>query len=171
MGAVEMSDSESSLSISDAWAGRLAQKLFERQKETNSGTTIANTYSKALPQPPPTPSRGDWSIEALDTLECHDILEEIETAQNWRNEQWEVFGVSDGALGDQQRFLDALDLVSSRTNRCGDKFMLVPFLDMANCATRDQGGGYYALARPSQEDEEMIELRIGERGVKAGGEV
>ena len=169
--AVEISSSESSISISDAWAGRLAQKLVERQKETNSGTTIANSYKKALPKPPPTPSRGDWSIEALETLESKDILREIKVAQDWRNEQWEVFGVSDGALGDQQRFLDALDLVSSRTIRCGDKFMLVPFLDMANYASRDQGGGYYALTRSSKEDEEMIELRIGDRGVKAGGEI
>jgi len=167
------------LSPSDAWAGRLAQKLVERQRQANfhdyndGATTTNNPYSDSLPPPPPTPSRGDWSLEALQTLDDSNLLREIEVAQDWRNEQWEVFGVSDGALGDQQRFLDALDLVSSRTIRCGSKFMLVPFLDMANYASRDQGGGYYSLAKERKGDKEIetIELKIGDRGVKAGGEV
>jgi hypothetical protein len=174
---VEKSQCELSTSISDAWAGRLAQKLVERQSQAVSdddteSISSTDTYSNALPPPPPTPSRGDWSVGALQTLDDKIILLEIEVARDWRNKQWETLGVSDGALGDQQRFLDALDLVSSRTIRCGSKFMLVPFLDMANYASRDQGGGYYTLAKgPLGEDEEVIELKIGDRGVKAGDEV
>jgi hypothetical protein len=180
---VEKSGSSELLSpsiTSDAWAGRLAQKLVERQRQATSSdietTAITDTYSDALPPPPPTPSRGDWSIEVLQTLDDTNILREIEVAKDWRNEQWEVFGVSEqGALGDQQRFLDALDLVSSRTIRCGSKFMLVPFLDMANYASRDQGGGCYTLAKevPKGDDdnEDIIELKIGDRGVKAGDEI
>ena len=167
---VEKSNSEPTLSISDAWAGRLAQKLVERQKQASSDKT-SDAYSDALPPPPPTPARGDWSVEALQTLDNIDMLREVDEAKDWRNQQWEVFGVSDGALGDQQRFFDAIDLVSSRTIRCGSKFMLVPFLDMANYASRDQGGGYYKLAKGGNNDDEMIELKIGDRGVKAGGEV
>merc|ERR1712127_55611 len=106
----------------------------------------------------------------LQRLEDSEFVREIKIAKDWRNAQWEVFGVSNGALGDQQRFLDAIDLVSSRTIRCGSKFMLVPFLDMANYASRDQGGGFYTLAK-GDDDDEFIELKIGDRGVKAGEEV
>jgi hypothetical protein len=165
---------------SDAWAGQLAQKLVERERlatSSHENTAITDAYIDALPPPPPTPSRGDWSIEVLQTLDDDNLLLEIEVAKDWRNEQWEVFGVSEqGALGDQQRFLDALDLVSSRTIRCGSKFMLVPFLDMANYASRDQGGGYYELAKEGpngddDDDEDIIILKIGDRGVKAGDEI
>ena len=168
---VEKPQSEQLPSINDAWAGQLAQKLLERQeREKDDDDSIASKYSDALPPPPPTPPRGDWSVEALQNLDNPDTVREIEIAQEWRNKQWETFGVSHGALGDQQRFLDALDLVSSRTIRCGSKYMLVPFLDMANYASRDQGGGYYTLVKGPQGNEE-IELKIGDRGVKAGGEV
>lgn len=147
-------------SISDAWAGKLAQQLVKQQ-------TTHNAYSKALPPPPPTPARGDWSIQAIETLECDKMLNDIQEAKDWRNQQWERYGQNDGALGDQQRFLDAIDLVSSRTIRCGSKFMLVPFVDMANHASRNEGGGYFSFCEHS----EMVELRIGDRGVKAGEEV
>lgn len=156
---VEQTISEES-SISDAWAGRLAEQLVEQQKKSTF-------YSEAIPPPPPTPARGDWSIEALRTLDNQDMLLDIQDAKDWRSQQWELFGATWGALGDEQRFLDAIDLVSSRTIRCGSKFMLVPFLDMANHASRNQGGGYFQLC----DNNEMIELRIGDRGVRAGDEV
>jgi len=163
--------SQEASSISDAWAGQLAQKLIKEQQNTKENVSnIIRTYSDVLPPPPPTPARGDWSLEVLQMLGHSDILRDIEIAQAWRNDQWEMFGESNGALGDQQRFFDALDLVSSRTIRCGSKFMLVPFLDMANYASRDQGGGYYSLVKGPRGDDE-IELKIGDRGVKTGGEV
>ncbi len=167
---VEHSDSDKIPAISDIWAGKLAQKLVERQKQAASDK-ISYAYSDALPPPPPTPARGDWSLEALETLDDFDMLREIDEAKDWRKQQWETFGTSDGALGDEQRFLDAIDLVSSRTIRCGSKFMLVPFLDMANYASRDQGGGYYKLVKGENDKDDVIELKIGDRGVKAGGEV
>ena len=71
-----------------------------------------------------------------------------------------------------QTFLDALDLVSSRTIRCGNFFMLVPFLDMANHASQDQGGDYYVLEKSADgKGTDHIALKAGERGVTAGSEV
>ena len=170
---VEQSESEPSVPISDSWAGQLANELIKRQSQAISDDNNAVAiYSRALPPPPPTPSRGDWSIKALETLGDIDIRRGIEAAQEWRNDQWEMFGVANGALGDQQRFLDALDLVSSRTIRCGSKFMLVPFLDMANYASRNQGGGYYKLTEGSSGSSDgIIELKIGDRGCRVGDEI
>lgn len=166
---VEMA--QTTQSISDAWAGQLAQKLLDLQEITKEDTDgIVRVYSDALPPPPPTPARGDWSLEAVRMLDDANLAQEIEIAKDWRNQQWEAFGENNGAVGDQQRFLDALDLVSSRTIRCGSKFMLVPFLDMANYASRDQGGGFFTLEKGNQGEDE-IELKIGDRGVKAGDEV
>ncbi|KAL3922785.1 MAG: hypothetical protein SGILL_002016 [Bacillariaceae sp.] len=155
----------------DAWAGQLAVKLLEE-------STRPSPYADALPPPPSTPVRGDWSISALNALDNAEFLNEIQDAKEWRNRQCEDFvrGRLSGAIAttpvEPHAFLDTLDLVSSRTIRCGNKFMLVPFLDMANHASRDQGGGYYELDMSSNGDvADHIVLKAGDRGVAQGNEI
>ena len=174
---VEMEQSDHQGLIDDPWAGKLAVKLLERQRRGNANKD-SSKYSDALPLPPPTPTRG-WSVQALQTLEDVDILQNIETQREWQNQQWKTFGedfTSEDKTtpGDHQRFLDALDLVSSRTIRCGSKFMLVPFLDMANHASRDEGGGFYKIIDangPLGTRKKEIALQVGDRGINVGDEV
>jgi hypothetical protein len=164
----------------DVWAGHLAAKLVDEICGGSLGKP--SLYVNALPPPPSTPARGDWSVHALEALDNTEILNEIQEAKEWRNRQCDDFVcgsfggsttmVSVTTTVEPQLFLDALDLVSSRTIRCGNKFMLVPFLDMANHASQDQGGGYYELEEnPNGDVADHIVLRAGERGVAAGCEV
>jgi hypothetical protein len=161
--------------IDDPWAGKLAGKLLERQRRENANKD-SSKYSDALPPPPPPPTRG-WSVQALQTLEDVDTLQKIETQREWQNQQWKTFGedlTSDDRTtpGDHQRFLDALDLVSSRTIRYGSKFMLAPFLDMANHASRNEGGGFYKIIDgPMGTRKKEIALKVGDRGINVRDEV
>jgi hypothetical protein len=174
---VETEQSDQQGLIDDPWAVKLAMKLLQRQQSRKNDNKDSSKYSDALPPPPPTPTRG-WSVQALQTLEDVDILQKIETQREWQDQQWKSIGedlTSDRTTpGDHQRFLDALDLVSSRTIRCGSKFMLVPFLDMANHASRDEGGGFYKIIDddgPLGSRKKEIALKVGDRGVHVGDEV
>lgn len=157
----------------DLWASRLAVELMERFLESDQN---ACPYARALPTPPPTPVGEDWSREALLILDDEQFLEEIRVARTWREEQWKSalsLQSQDGGLaknGTRELFLDALDLVSSRTIRCGNKFMLVPYMDLANHASRDEGGGFYQLLE-CDEGREQIVLKAGDRGIPKGNEV
>jgi hypothetical protein len=171
--------------IQDAWAGLLALKLLERvtvdenEENRNEYTMTSHCpYIKALPPPPPTPARGDWSEFALKALDDMDLLHEVKVAMEWRDIQFEQALLKMTGDGHhlrtihRQSFLDALDVVSSRTIRFGSKYMLVPFLDMANHASREQGGGYYELhsERKGGGQREDIVLKVGRR-VRKGDEI
>ena len=141
------------------WAGRLAMQVMKRQQQQSQQSCA---YTNALPEPPCTPSRGDWPetyIKALDDVEFEN---EIDTTMVWRYNQWEQHC---GDYVNRTPYLDALDLVCSRTIRCGNDLLLVPLLDMANHASQAEGGGYY------KRDGADICLMVGERGVKLGEEV
>ena len=146
------------------WAGRLALKVMKGRKSGRSNCV----YTNALPEPPCTPVRGDcWPttnyIQEFDDIEFEN---EIDTTIVWRYKQWEIH-CSSGKYNeeDRQPYLDALDLVCSRTIRCGNDLMLVPLLDMANHASQEENGGYY------KRDGCDICLMVGERGVKIGEEI
>ncbi|KAG7367317.1 SET methyltransferase domain containing protein [Nitzschia inconspicua] len=171
---IDASQNGDDMKLDDSWAAALANKLMERLQ---SGSC---PYVDSLPPPPPTPARGDWSTQALEALDDSDFLQEIEKAIQWRNRQCERYVMgrlcldedsSSATQKNPQLFMEALDLVSSRTIRCGDKFMLVPFLDMANHASQDQGGGYYQLENSPSLQDVTIALKAGNRGVQAGNEV
>lgn len=146
---------EPDLGEEDYWAGRLALQVMERRRQSCP-------YTDALPPPPGTPARGDWPVHILKAFEDPLFEKEIDAAQNWRYEQWEN---KNGLYEDRSEFLDALDLVCSRTTRIGSDLLLVPFLDMANHASQEEGGGYYVR------DGADVCLIVGERGVRKGGEV
>ncbi|KAJ8601796.1 hypothetical protein CTAYLR_006823 [Chrysophaeum taylorii] len=130
----------------DHWAGRLAARV------------VASDKPLGLPAPPPTPARGDWPDDVLEALQDPRFEAEIDTVFFWRHEQLARHG--EGL--DPQCFLDALDLVCSRTIRLGSDLALVPLLDLAN---HDEGGGYYAT------DDGDICLVAGPRGVRRGEEI
>ena len=144
------------LGESDHWAGRLAMDVMNRQRSENCA------YANALPEPPSVPSRGDWPESFMKEFDDVELESEVEAAMSWRYEQWEK---NCGCRLDRKPYLDALDLVCSRTIRCGKDLMLVPLLDMANHASQAEGGGYYKL------DGANICLVAGDRGVKLGEEV
>jgi len=142
-------------SIKDCWAGRLANRLLTERK---------SIYAQSMPLPPASPVRGDWPDWILNEFKSEEFMKEISSAQDWRYHQWEKYS---GSYEDRQPFLDALDLVCSRTMRSGTDMMLVPFLDMANHASRPEGGGYYKRNK----DDKTISLIVGERGIPQGEEV
>jgi hypothetical protein len=142
----------------DSWTGRLANRLLLQSQEESS------VYVQSLPEPPSTPARGDWPEWMLQEFDHPEFLNEISEAQDWRYQQWERHC---GSYQHRQAFLDALDLVCSRTIRTGQDLMLVPLLDMANHASRPQGGGYYK----HDDANHSICLFVGERGVRAGSEI
>lgn len=167
-------DSDRRITEDDAWAAHLAKKLLELCEQGPC------PYVDALPPPPPTPARGDWSRQAIEALDDPDFEKDIQQAIEWRNRQCERYILGDLSEDDDsislekkdpQMFLDALDLVSSRTIRCGDKFMLVPYLDMANYASQDQGGGFYKIENNASTQDMVISLKVGARGVRAGNEI
>lgn len=133
------------------WAGRMAMRILERGDDD---------YSRCLPPPPWTPARGDWPEALLEEFQDEKFEANVDAAYFWRHEQAAVHCQSDD-------FLDALDLVSSRTIRVGDQLLLVPYLDMANHASADEGGGYYAY----DDSRDEICLVTGNRKVCRGEEV
>mmetsp|Transcript_23106 Transcript_23106/g.25934 ORF Transcript_23106/g.25934 Transcript_23106/m.25934 type:complete len:345 (+) Transcript_23106:53-1087(+) len=149
---------EESILEDDCWAGRLANRLIRMTKQNS-------IYAQTLPLPPSSPVRTeDWPEWLLDEFQNEEFTREISTVQDWRYHQWKAYS---GSHEDRQSFLDALDLVCSRTIRCGKDMMLVPLVDMANHASRQEGGGYYKRNK----EEETVSLIVGERGILEGEEV
>eukprot|EP00522_Entomoneis_paludosa_P015154 CAMPEP_0172459520 /NCGR_PEP_ID=MMETSP1065-20121228/32986_1 /TAXON_ID=265537 /ORGANISM="Amphiprora paludosa, Strain CCMP125" /LENGTH=395 /DNA_ID=CAMNT_0013214231 /DNA_START=45 /DNA_END=1232 /DNA_ORIENTATION=+ len=147
----------------DGWAGRLAKLLVQQdQSETHAA------YTQALPPPPATPARGDWPEAILQEFDSASFRRDIDKAYAWRYRQWERYS---GSFADRQSFLDALDLVCSRTIRCGENMHLVPLLDMANHASEQEGGGFYKKMKSVGDEEDCICLYVGYRGVREGQEV
>eukprot|EP00546_Thalassionema_frauenfeldii_P014924 CAMPEP_0178911278 /NCGR_PEP_ID=MMETSP0786-20121207/9603_1 /TAXON_ID=186022 /ORGANISM="Thalassionema frauenfeldii, Strain CCMP 1798" /LENGTH=402 /DNA_ID=CAMNT_0020583701 /DNA_START=30 /DNA_END=1238 /DNA_ORIENTATION=- len=171
----------------DYWAGRLAAKLLATKQQNDDCP-----YISCLPEPPSIPSR-DWPLTILEEFQNPDWLRDVCLAQEWRYNQWsnyqqttnhpydvsndivleeDNFLFSSASLSfkdnedDRPVFLDCLDLVCSRTIRTGRTLQLVPFLDMANHASREEGGGYYKKG-----NDDFIGLYAGERGISKGGEV
>lgn len=142
---------EPDLGEADHWGGRLAERLL------TSGDQV---YARTLPRPPPTPARGDWPDSIVKALQDPFCEAEVAAAWSWRQEQWALHG-----SGDKVAFLDALDLVCSRTVRCSDSLCLVPMLDMANHADAASGGGYYIR------DAGDVCLVVGSRGARRGDEL
>eukprot|EP00548_Thalassiothrix_antarctica_P014517 CAMPEP_0194172844 /NCGR_PEP_ID=MMETSP0154-20130528/7250_1 /TAXON_ID=1049557 /ORGANISM="Thalassiothrix antarctica, Strain L6-D1" /LENGTH=321 /DNA_ID=CAMNT_0038885649 /DNA_START=44 /DNA_END=1006 /DNA_ORIENTATION=+ len=156
----------------DDWAGRLANRLI-----TDDNNNFYAQNIVPLLEPPMTPARGDWPEWILNEFDNEKFVsQDLNKAQDWRYNQWEKH-----CKDRQQRqyFLDALDMVCSRTMRCGNDMMLVPFLDMANHASEAEGGGYYQVNRKSTNNNHQgdidsidnISLIVGERGVSMGEEI
>lgn len=146
---------EPDLGEANHWAGRMVLRILDAENDM---------YMRTLPAPPPTPARGDWPDEILHALDDCMLEAEIDAAYFWRHEQWARHA---DTVNDQGAFLDTLDLVCSRTIRIGQELLLVPWLDLANHASRDQGGGYYA----HDDSTGNICLVTGARPIHQGDEI
>jgi len=87
-------------------------------------------HKESLPGPPDVLTR--WPDESIDALGDPSLASEADAIFFWRDAQWAAHNERHPGDDDRDRYIDALDLVCSRTVRCGDKLVLAPLLDMAN---------------------------------------
>lgn len=100
-----------------------------------------------------------WTHSQLQQLQNDTFVEECRATARWADTQYERFA----AKRSRESFDRFLSLVCSRTLEAGaGARMLVPFLDNANHATQEDGGGFFHLGSGS------ITLFVGDKGVKKG---
>ena len=104
------------------WASRMVSRLVRNELQA--------AHKESLPGPPDVLTR--WPDEAVDALGDPELASEADAIFFWRDAQWAAHLERHPGDDDRDRFIDALDLVCSRTVRCGDKLVLAPLLDMAN---------------------------------------
>ena len=114
--AIEAEDGDSH------WASRLASRLVRNELQA--------AHKESLPGPPDVLTR--WPDEAIDALGDPELASEADAIFFWRDAQWAAHLERHPGDDERDRYIDALDLVCSRTVRCGDKLVLAPLLDMAN---------------------------------------
>ena len=114
--AIEAEDGDSH------WASRLASRLVRNELQA--------AHKESLPGPPDVLTR--WSDESVDALGDPSLASECDAIFFWRDAQWAAHLERHPDDNDRDRYIDALDLVCSRTVRCGTNLVLAPLLDMAN---------------------------------------
>ena len=114
--AIEAEDDESH------WASRMASRLVRNELQA--------AHKESLPGPPDVLPR--WPDEAIDALGDPTLASEADAIFFWRDAQWAAHLERHPGDDDRDRYIDALDLVCSRTVRCGSSLILAPLLDMAN---------------------------------------
>jgi hypothetical protein len=87
-------------------------------------------HKESLPGPPDVLPR--WPDESIDALGDPCLASEADAIFFWRDAQWAAHLERHPGDDEREAYIDALDLVCSRTVRCGDKLVLAPLLDMAN---------------------------------------
>ena len=118
------------------WASRLASRVVMNELQA--------AHKESLPGPPDVLPR--WPDESIDALGDPSLAGECDAIFFWRDAQWAAHLERHPSDQDRDRYVDALDLVCSRTVRCGDKLVLAPLLDMANhrpdgCSYKCEGDG------------------------------
>ena len=114
--AVEADDGEGH------WAARLASRVVRNDLQA--------AHKASLPGPPDVLTR--WPDESVDALGDPSLAGECDAIFFWRDAQWAAHLERHPSDQDRDRYVDALDLVCSRTVRCGSSLILAPLLDMAN---------------------------------------
>ena len=104
------------------WASRLASRVVMNDLEA--------VHKASLPEPPDVLTR--WPDESIDALGDPCLASECDAIFFWRDAQWAAHLERHPDDNDRDRYIDALDLVCSRTVRCGTNLVLAPLLDMAN---------------------------------------
>mmetsp|Transcript_26723 Transcript_26723/g.39524 ORF Transcript_26723/g.39524 Transcript_26723/m.39524 type:complete len:398 (+) Transcript_26723:66-1259(+) len=164
------------------WAGSVASKLCHIQNEVDSET--ADHYQKTIsfgggrsyeykpfswkpyvnfgmPQDDGPYTADRWTKDELMQLQNQTLLEDVASVARWRASQYERF-TSEHA---EKEFSRALSLVCSRALEAGPNSstrMLVPFLDNANHAPKEDGGCSYVTGSAS------VMLFVGEKEIKEG---
>ena len=101
--AIEAEDGESH------WASRMASRLVRNELQA--------AHKESLPGPPDVLTR--WSDESVDALGDPSLASECDAIFFWRDAQWAAHLERHPDDNDRDRYIDALDLVCSRTVRCG----------------------------------------------------
>ena len=104
------------------WASRMASRLVRNDLQA--------AHKASLPPPPDVLTR--WPDESIDALGDPSLASECDAIFFWRDAQWAAHLERHPGDDERDRYVDALDVVCSRTVRCGDKLVLAPLLDMAN---------------------------------------
>ena len=133
------------------WASRLASRVVMNDLQA--------VHKESLPGPPDVLTR--WPDEAIDALGDPSLSSECDAIFFWRDAQWASHNERHPGDDERDRYIDALDLVCSRTVRCGDNLVLAPLLDMAN---HHATGGSYVC------EEDSVALYTS-RAVAEGDEV
>jgi len=87
-------------------------------------------HKASLPGPPDVLTR--WPDESVDALGDPSLASDCDAIFFWRDAQWAAHLERHPDDTERDRYIDALDLVCSRTVRCGSSLVLAPLLDMAN---------------------------------------
>ena len=114
--AVEADDGEGH------WASRLASRVVRNDLEA--------VHKASFPGPPDVLTR--WPDEAIDALRDPCLSSECDAIFFWRDAQWAAHTQRHPGDDEREAYIDALDLVCSRTVRCGSSLVLAPLLDLAN---------------------------------------
>ena len=104
------------------WASRMASRLVRNELQA--------AHKESLPGPPDVLTR--WPDEAIDALGDPELASEADAIFFWRDAQWAAHLERHPGDDEREAYIDALDLVCSRTVRCGSSLVLAPLLDMAN---------------------------------------
>ena len=138
------------------YSSRLASRL--------AALPASHPHVASLPRDAPR-GAATWDAFARAALGNETLEGEADAIYFWRDAQWHAHVDRVAEAGDRDAYLRFLDLVCSRTLRCGDRLCAVPLLDMANHKARDEGGGTFRCRG------EGIVLEAGDRGAAAGDEL
>ena len=140
------------------WASRLASRVVMDDLEA--------AHKASLPPPPDVLTR--WPDEAIDALGDPCLAREADAIFFWRDAQWAAHLERHPGDDERDRYVDALDLVCSRTVRCGSSLVLAPLLDMANhspdgCSYKCEGDGVALYTTEALAEGDEICLDYGSR--------
>ena len=140
------------------WASRMASRLVRNDLQA--------AHKESLPGPPDVLTR--WPDEAVDALGDPELASECDAIFFWRDAQWAAHLERHPGDDERDRYIDALDLVCSRTVRCGSSLILAPLLDMANhrpdgCSYKCEGDGVALYTTEAVAEGDEVCLDYGSR--------
>jgi len=140
------------------WASRMASRLVRNDLQA--------AHKESLPGPPDVLTR--WPDEAVDALGDRELASEADAIFFWRDAQWAAHLERHPGDDEREAYIDALDLVCSRTVRCGTNLVLAPLLDMANhgpdgCLYKCEGDGVALYTTEAVAEGDEVCLNYGAR--------
>ena len=140
------------------WASRMASRLVRNELQA--------AHKESLPGPPDVLTR--WPDEAIDALGDPQLASEADAIFFWRDAQWAAHNERYPDDDERDRYIDALDLVCSRTVRCGSSLILAPLLDMANhrpdgCSYKCEGDSVALYTSRALAEGDEVCLNYGSR--------
>ena len=140
------------------WASRMASRVVRDDLEA--------VHKASLPGPPDVLTR--WPDESVDALGDPSLSSECDALYFWRDAQWAAHLERHPDDNDRDRYIDALDLVCSRTVRCGTNLVLAPLLDMANhrpdgCSYKCEGDSVALYTSRALAEGDEVSLDYGPR--------